>query len=177
MTITGTHIAYLHTCKRKLWLFARYIRMEHDSETVHQGKLIGEHSYARRSEKYTELEVAGSKIDFYDVGNKVVHEVKKSNKVERAHIAQVLFYLWLLEQEGIDGVTARIEYPKLKETRELEMTAESRQNVTSWVSEARNVIQAENCPPVINKPICRSCSYFEFCYAGEPEMDSEESAS
>lgn len=169
MPITGTHIAYLLTCKRKLWLFARHIRMEHTSDVVGEGKVIGETTYTRRSEKFTELEVDGSKIDFYDRRNKVIHEVKKSNKIEHAHIGQVLFYIWLLEQNGIEGASAQIEYPKLKETRTLEMTDESRSNVQRWISEAEALIQATDCPPVINKPICKSCSYFEFCYAGEVE--------
>src|SRR5690606_32181057 len=34
------------------------------------------------------------KIDFFDTKNKVVHETKRSNKVEQAHIWQVKFYLW-----------------------------------------------------------------------------------
>ncbi len=169
MPVTGTHIAYLLTCKRKLWLFARHIRMEHTSDVVGEGKVIGETTYTRRAEKFTELEVGGSKIDFYDKKNRVIHEVKKSSKVEHAHTAQVLFYMWLLEQNGVEGVTAQLEYPKLKETKTIEMTAESRRNVEKWIKEAEEIIARDACPPVINKPICKSCSYYEFCYAGEEE--------
>jgi CRISPR-associated exonuclease Cas4 len=66
MHITGTHIAYLHTCHRKLWLFANGIQMEHTSNIVAEGKLIGESSYQERAQKYTELEIEGIKIDYYD---------------------------------------------------------------------------------------------------------------
>lgn len=45
MPITGTHIAYLHTCHLKLWLFASGILMEHTSDIVVEGKLFGEKSY------------------------------------------------------------------------------------------------------------------------------------
>lgn len=89
MPTTGTYIAYLHTCHRKLWLFAHGIQMEHTSELVGEGKLIAETTYLDRSRKYTELAIDGIKIDFYDARNKVIHEVKKSDKVEYAHIAQV----------------------------------------------------------------------------------------
>lgn len=66
MTVTGTHIAYLHLCHRKLWLFANGINMEHTSELVAEGKLIGETSYSDRAQKFTEIEIDGVKIDFYD---------------------------------------------------------------------------------------------------------------
>ena len=34
MTPTGTHFNYYHICRRKLWLFANGINMEHVSDTV-----------------------------------------------------------------------------------------------------------------------------------------------
>ena len=91
MQITGTHIAYLHTCHRKLWLFANGIQMEHTSQIVAEGKLIADTTYLDRARKYTELEMDGIKIDYYDAKNKVIHEVKKSDKVEHAHFAQVKY--------------------------------------------------------------------------------------
>lgn len=94
--LTATHIAYLHTCHRKLWLFANGINMEHTSEIVAEGKLIGETTYTDRAQKFTEIEIDGVKIDFYDARNKMVHEVKKSASVEQAHIAQVQYYLYKL---------------------------------------------------------------------------------
>lgn len=59
LTITGTHIAYYHVCHRKLWLFANGINMEHTSDAVSEGKLIGETSYRGRAEKFTEIEIDG----------------------------------------------------------------------------------------------------------------------
>src|SRR5690606_22494527 len=95
MPLTGTHIAYLHTCHRKLWLFANGIQMEHTSESVAEGKLISETTYLDRTRQYTELAIDGIKIDFYDAKNRIVHEVKKSDKVENAHKAQVIYYLYV----------------------------------------------------------------------------------
>src|SRR5688572_11102706 len=113
MNITGTIIAYYHFCTRRMWLHANGIKMEHTSETVAEGKLIGETSYTDRAQRFTEIEVDGVKIDFYDARNKVIHEVKKSSSVEQAHIAQVKYYIYKLKQKGIEGVAGIIEYPKL----------------------------------------------------------------
>ena len=85
MTITGTHFNYYFVCPRKLWLFANGINMEHTSELVVEGKLIHEDSYPQRSGKYEEIEIDGIKVDFYDARSKVIHEIKKTDKIEQAH--------------------------------------------------------------------------------------------
>jgi CRISPR-associated exonuclease Cas4 len=167
MTVTGTHIAYLHLCHRKLWLFANGINMEHTSDIVAEGKLIGATSYADRAEKYTEIEVDGIKIDFYDACNKVIHEVKKSNSVEQAHVAQVKYYIYKLAQKGIEGVTGILEYPKLRQREEVHFTAADNAEVQRWEREVTTIVQAGQCPAVLHAKICKSCSYHDFCYADE----------
>ena len=77
MNITATHINYYLVCKRKLWLFSNQIQMEHSSDLVAEGKLIGENTYNQRPEKYVEIEIDNIKIDFYDAKNKVIHELQK----------------------------------------------------------------------------------------------------
>ena len=167
MHATGTHIAYYHTCKRKLWLFANGIQMEHTSDTVAEGKLIGETTYLDRSRKYTELSIDGIKIDFYDAKNKVIHEVKKSDKVEEAHIAQVKYYLYILRKNGIKNPSAVIEYPKMKQTQPVEWEDDDEGKVAEWLTEIKAILDNENCPPLLKKPICKKCSYYDFCYSGE----------
>ena len=95
MTITGTHFNYNQICKRKLWLFANGITFEHTSDLVYEGKLIHEDSYPQRSEKYEEVELCGIKVDFYDTKHKVIHEIKKSNKIEKTHTLQLKYYIYV----------------------------------------------------------------------------------
>lgn len=164
MTLTATLINLYHICHRELWLHANGIRMEHTSDTVYEGKLIGETTYPQRPEKYTEIEIGGSKIDFYDSKNKVVHEIKKSNKAEEAHEWQVKYYLWLLAQNGIEGATGILEYPKLRETKEVLLTPSDETYLQSAMVQVKAIVESERCPPVINSKICKSCSYCDFCY-------------
>ena len=82
MNLIGTHFNYYQVCKRKLWLFANGIRMEHTSDLVYDGKLIHENSYPQRSSKYEEIEIDGIKVDYYDALHKTIHEIKKSDKVD-----------------------------------------------------------------------------------------------
>ncbi len=167
MNLAATHINYYFVCQRKLWLFANGINMEHMSDTVAEGKLIHETSYPQRAERYTELEIDGSVIDFYDANNKVIHEIKKSDKVEQAHEWQVKYYIWLLKKNGVDGVTGILEYPKLRATTKVELTGDDVDYLEKVVQEIERLTQSETCPPKLNTPICKNCSYYEFCYVEE----------
>lgn len=167
MFITATHINLYHVCKRELWLHVNEIRFEHTSDLVYEGKLIHEVTYPQRPERYEELEIEGIKIDFYDAKNKVIHEIKKSNKVETAHEWQVKYYIYVLERNGINGVSAILEYPLLRKTKEIILSSIDKEELEKIVSDIRRIISQDNCPPPINNKICKSCSYFEFCYVNE----------
>ncbi len=167
MLPTGTHIAYFMLCHRKLWLFANGITMEHTSEIVSDGKLLHETSYENRAEKYTELEIGGVKIDFYDSKNKIIHETKRSNKVEDAHQWQVKYYIYILKQHGVDGVTGILEYPKLKQRKEVQLSIDDEVYINNIIPQIEKLIHAETCPDKIKIGLCKNCSYYDFCWSGE----------
>lgn len=165
--VSATLINLYHICHRELWLHANEIRMEKTSEVVEDGKLLHEVSYLERSGKYREITVGNSKIDFYDPKEKVVHEIKRSNKAESAHTAQVKYYIYLLEERGIFGVTGILEYPRLRLREEVLLTDADRSQIPLWQADIQRIISSERCPPVINKPFCKQCSYYELCYTEE----------
>lgn len=169
MQITGTHFNYFQVCHRKLWLFANGINMEQNSDLVYAGKLILEESYPQRPERYEEIEIDGVKVDFYDAKRKVIHEIKKSDKVEQAHEWQLKYYLYVFERNGIDDVSGILEYPKLRKTAEVFLSDVDREMICNFELKIREIIGNETCPPLEKKGICRNCSYFDFCYAGEEE--------
>ena len=107
------------------------------------------------------------KIDFYDPKQKIVHETKRSDKVEIAHEWQVKFYLWLLLLNGIEGATATLEYPLLRQTAHLELSQEDISRLEKVIQDITELKDSEQCPPVIHAKICKSCSYYELCYVGE----------
>jgi len=167
MNIIGTHFNYYHVCKRKLWLFANGISMEHTSDLVYEGKLIHETSYPQRSERYEELEIDGIKLDFYDARNKVIHEIKKSDKVEEAHECQLKYYIYVLERNGIEGVTGILEYPTLRQTTKIQLSDSDRNYIKNIEKEIETILDNDTCPTRIEAKICKNCSYFEFCYVDE----------
>lgn len=169
MTITGTHLNYYQLCHRKLWLFANGIGMEHNSDLVSEGRLVHESSYPQRSPRYEEVEIDGIKVDFYDARNRVIHEIKKSNKVERAHLWQLKYYIYVFQRHGIDGVTGVLEYPLLRRTEEVRLEDDDKGAIEEMMLGIERTVESDACPPLQKKGICRNCSYFEFCYATEME--------
>lgn len=175
MNINATLINLYRVCRRECWLHANGINMEHTSDLVADGKLIEEESYQHRSERYSQIDLnidyekvtLSGKVDFFDTKNRIVHETKRSNKVEVAHIWQVKFYLWLLQLNDIEAEKGIIEYPKLREREEVFLDEEDIRYLQKTVVEIKKLLNSENCPPVINAKICNSCSYYDFCYVAE----------
>ena len=84
--ITGLMVYYYFVCKRKLWYFRNEINMEQNSEAVEIGKILDETSYSRDN-KHINIDQTIN-IDFIRETN-VLHEVKKSRKIEEASVWQV----------------------------------------------------------------------------------------
>jgi CRISPR-associated exonuclease Cas4 len=130
----------------------------------------------RSGQKNTEFELSAitndglqlsGKIDFYDAKNKVIHEIKRSDKMESAHEWQVKYYIWLLEQNGVEAATGILEYPALRQTQTIKLEADEREYLSKSVKQIANIIADQNCPQLLNRKICKSCSYHDFCYATE----------
>jgi CRISPR-associated exonuclease Cas4 len=172
--ITASLVNMYQVCKREMWLHAHQVNMEQTSDTVSEGKLIGETTYLQRAERYTEVELAYdfehgmralAKIDFFDAKNKIVHETKKSNKLEHAHIAQVRFYLYLLEKNGVVGCSGKVEYPKLRQTLDIEpLTTEQIAEIETCLQDIQVILAQDKCPELVKKSYCKTCSYYDFCY-------------
>ncbi len=91
MPLTATHINYLFTCKRKLWLFSRKITCEQESDFVKIGKIHHE-DFEKEN-----IEIDNIKIDKLRDGR--VFELKKKNTAPEAAKYQVLYYLLKLRDK------------------------------------------------------------------------------
>ncbi len=142
-------------------MFSRFVRLEQESELVKLGKLLHEGSYRRSKE----VDLGPIVVDFMREGEDLVlHEVKKSRKLEDAHVYQMLYYLYYLKQKGVVAV-GRIDYPKIRKTEDVVLTPEKEEEVEGILESIRDVLSRDRPPEVEKKRICRKCSYFEFCWA------------
>jgi CRISPR-associated exonuclease Cas4 len=161
---TATHITYYHLCHRKLWLFTHGMSMESSSVLVEEGKWLHETAYGRRATEYTEVQIGNIKIDHYNTKTKFIHETKKSNKREAAHIAQLKYYIYKFEEANITVHGGILEYPKLREREEVFLTDKDRAEIPHWIAGTKAIMQMEECPPLEKKTLCKKCAYFDFCY-------------
>jgi CRISPR-associated exonuclease Cas4 len=162
--ISASHITYLHLCHRKLWLHHRGMRMENNSSAVIEGQLIGKNTYNRRAKKWKELNLENLKIDHYDPSTNTIREVKKSSKLEFAHIAQVKYYIYALAKRGVPNTKGIIEYPKQKKTTHVELTPADEQEIQQWETQVQQIVEAPTCPELIEKTYCRNCAFRDFCF-------------
>lgn len=165
MKITGTYVSYYHYCHRRLWLFANGINMEQSSHLVAEGKLIDEKSYRQRPNKFTQIAIEGIKVDFFNLHTKVVHETKRSSSNMDCDIAQLKYYVYVLERNNIDVNYGILEYPKVRLKEEVWLSDDDRKTIPSWELAISQIIADTECPPKLEDKRCNKCAYYEFCFA------------
>lgn len=161
MNITGIMVYYYFICERRLWYFTNQINMEQNSELVQIGKLIDESTY--KKEKKEILIDNTINIDFINNGA-VLHEVKKTKSIEEAGIWQLKYYMYYLEQKGIENIKAEIDFPLLREKREIILEDEDKKVLENVIKNIENIVKQDKPPKIINLKICKKCSYFDLCY-------------
>lgn len=161
--VTGTMISYLHVCPRQLWLFQNHIEMEHTSDLVSMGRLLHDESYSREKRKERPIDER-SLIDFIDKDG-ILHDVKSSPSMQKAHEMQILYYLYLLKQKGAPNRKGVINYPRQRRTVEVELTPEKEREVEEAIQEVKRVSNLPTPPDVAYMKICKSCSYQELCWS------------
>ena len=159
--ITGLMVYYYEVCKRKLWYFVNEIQLEENNSNVILGKLLEENTYTRDEKK---INIDGViNIDFIR-SKKVLHEIKKSNSIEPASILQVQYYLYYLEKKGLIGLKGILDYPLLKQTVEVNLTDEDRENLDNIIIGIKEILRKESPPALEKKGICKKCAYFDLCF-------------
>ena len=135
--------------------------MEQNSELVSIGKTIDETSYKR--EKKSILIDNTINIDFIKDGA-VLHEVKKTKAIEEAGIWQLKYYMYYLKQKGVETLEAKIDYPLLRQTKEIVLEKEDVEIIENVIKNIQEIVTKENPPEVLNEKICKKCSYYDLCY-------------
>ncbi|WP_195244393.1 CRISPR-associated protein Cas4 [Clostridium celatum] len=159
--VTGVMIYYYEVCKRKLWYFYNEIQMEQGNENVAIGKTIDEETY-QRDEKHINIDNIIN-IDFIR-SKGILHEVKKSKKIEEASILQVKYYLYFLKKRGIDNIKAKIDYPLLKQNIEVTLTDEDIISIEQILMDIQKIVEESKPPALDKKRICKACAYYDLCF-------------
>ena len=159
LVFTGTQVNYFFVCGRKLWLFSHDLEMEMESDLVLLGKLLHEAGYKR---KFKEISIGRIKIDFLERGCEV-HEIKRSRRVEKAHVFQLLYYLYYLKRLGVEA-RGVLNYPLLRRRVEVDLTDEREKEFEIILTDISKILSSEKPLETIRLPICKRCSYYELCW-------------
>lgn len=163
MEINGTLINYFFHCKRQCYLHGNRLNLEDNSENVKIGKAIHEEKESKSKNK--EIAIDNIKID--KLTNEYLVEIKKSDADIEACKWQLLYYLKILKDKGIDR-KGKLEFvEKNKGNNKIlyfELNDELLKKLDKYVYEIETLIQSNEIPEVLNKGKCRKCAYYEYCY-------------
>ncbi len=162
LSATGTEINYFFVCKRKLWYSAHQINCENESDNVAAGNLLHSASYQNKRKEYLFDKI---KIDWLDLKNGVIHEVKKSDKMEEAHLWQLKYYLHYFREKGIGNFTGELNYPLQKSKLSVSLEEDDIPILEKLLEDIENIKALNSVPPLPSKKsICKKCAYYELCY-------------
>lgn len=163
MNVTGTMMNYYFHCKRQCYLFGNKLNLEDNSEAVKIGKALHEERDQRQGT--TEIAIDNIKVD--KLTQEYLTEIKKSDADAEAAKWQLLYYLKVLKDKGIER-KGRLEFieknRKSTKTVILELTKAEEDQLKEYTAQIESLISQEEPPPVIHDRKCKKCAYYEYCY-------------
>lgn len=161
--ITGTLVWYYAICPREAWLMAHELEPEKDFDLLAEGRLNQEAHYERATK---ELSLPGMRLDQVrrEGDRLIVSEVKKSSRFLPATRLQLGYYLWRLENEGMEA-SGEILVPEERKREVVELTTEMKEEVERVVARIEALIELPVPPPAEKIPFCKRCAYAEFCWS------------
>ena len=161
--VNGTLVWFYNICKREVWLMSRNIVPDQHNENIEIGRFIHEYSYKRKEK---EISFGSVKFDvmFKSKEKLVIGETKKSSKYKEASKWQLIFYLKVLKEAGInaDGV---LLYPEEKKREEVILNDENIKKLEEIIKDIKKICNKESPEPVKKIDFCKNCAYKEYCYA------------
>nr|WP_265588934.1 CRISPR-associated protein Cas4 [Terrisporobacter petrolearius] len=156
-------INYYFHCKRQCYLHGNRLNLEDNSEIVKIGKAI--HESKAEDGKNTEISIDNIKLD--KLSSEYLTEIKKSDADVNAAKWQLLFYLKVLKDKGIcrKGKLEFIEKNKTdKKVLYLELSEDTEKELNKHTQDIEQLIDSDIIPDTLNKPKCKKCAYYEYCY-------------
>lgn len=137
--------------------------MEQESDNVSLGKQLHEKSYKKEKEFLIDNLI---NVDFIKSKDPIeIHEVKKTQSMEKSHEFQLLYYMYYLKNEkDIDNTVGYLNYPSLRKEIKIELTEDKEVQLEEILEDIANIINSDIPKPKKTR-ICRKCAYFEFCFA------------
>lgn len=161
MRLNGTLINYYFHCKRQCYLFGNRINLEDNSEDVKIGKVL--HEIKNISDR-TEVKFENISVD--KITDKYIVEIKKSDADIEASKMQLLYYLKVLKEKGIerDGKLVFCEKNNNEKVDIIKLDDKNIELLKKCEEEILKLINSNKIPEVQKQKGCKRCAYYEYCY-------------
>jgi CRISPR-associated exonuclease Cas4 len=161
--VNGTLVWYYMICKRELWLMSRNILPDQFDENIDFGRFLHEFTY-KKSKK--EIAFGNVKFDLiYEDNDKlVIGETKKSSKFFEASKMQLLFYLYYLNNSGINAEGV-LHYPEERKKIKIFLDENSIKEMDFVIKDILEIINEDKPPEVVKINFCKNCGYNEYCFS------------
>jgi len=159
--ITGTIVNYYFHCKTQMWLHANRINLEDNSEDVRIGKVLHDISESR----VDEVSFEGIKVD--KITKDYVVEVKKSDSDIEAAKWQLIYYLYVLKQKGIEKKGRLEVFEKNRQDKKrfiIGLTPENEKKLLEILQDIEKILSNPTPPRPKFESKCKKCAYYEFCF-------------
>ncbi len=144
-----------------MYLHYHKINLENNSEDVRIGKVLHEIN----EEKVNEVSFEGIKVD--KITKDYVIEVKKSNSDIEAAKWQLIYYLYILKQKGINKKGKLEVFEKKKQDKkrfEIELTNEYEEKLLKTLEDIEKILRNDTPPKPKFESKCKKCAYYEYCF-------------
>ncbi|MCL6533442.1 MAG: CRISPR-associated protein Cas4 [Armatimonadetes bacterium] len=171
LAIRGYELNAWVICPRKCWFIQRQLMMEPHSPYVELGRLVHQEALQERPSReptFTEVPIEGfARID--KIAGELVYEIKRSPRKQEAHRLQLLYYLYLLRERGLN-LKGVLSYPEQNRREVIELDDEGIQALQNALQAIQQLRQCP-LPPQVPRPmsVCRTCAYQELCWCEEEE--------
>jgi CRISPR-associated exonuclease Cas4 len=144
-----------------MWLHYHKINLEDNSEDVRIGKVLHEIS----EDRVDEVAIDGIKVD--KITRDYVVEVKKSDSDIEAAKWQLIYYLYILKQKGINKKGKLEVFEKKKQDKkrfEIELTNEYEEKLLKTLEDIEKILRNDTPPKPKFESKCKKCAYYEYCF-------------
>ena len=95
----------------------------------------------------------------------VIHEVKRSRKMQDAHLYQILYYMYYLKKNyGVNALRGVLHYPLLSQNVDVFLSEERIAQIEEALRGIGEVNAKPRPPEATWKAFCRSCAYCDLCW-------------
>lgn len=161
--ISGTVVNYYFHCKRQCYLFANKLNMEDNSELVQIGKSV--HEIKENGKENTEIQIDNIVLD--RITKDYVIEIKKSDADIEASKWQLIFYLKVLKDKGINKKGKLIFDENNKSNKKniiIELDEKTEKELNFHLDNIQKILESSEIPKIDEKSKCKKCAYYAYCY-------------